>query len=157
MTDWIDNAKQYLGTKEFPGAPTNPVIAMFWKLAKLAGIKDDAVPWCSGFACAMMEMAGIVSPRSDSAKSWLTWGKALANPVNGCVVVFQRPGGYHVGFVLGVDSAGRLVVIGGNQGDSVSIAAFDRNRVAGYRWPQAVPLVDTLSMVASAQASKSEA
>jgi hypothetical protein len=51
------------------------------------------------------------------------------------VVVFNRQGGGHVGFVVGRDARGRLIVRGGNQGDMVSDAPFDTARVAGYRWP----------------------
>lgn len=48
-----------------------------------------------------MEAQGIRSQRSDSAKSWLTWGAPLSAPVLGCVVVFDRPGGNHVGLLSG--------------------------------------------------------
>lgn len=154
---WIEVARHYEGTREYPGAESNPVILYFWKLARLAGIKDDAVPWCSGFACAAMEEAGIRSPRSDSARSWLDWGSPLAVPVNGCVVVFKRPGGFHVGFVVGQDSRGSLQVLGGNQGDSVSIATFGRDRVLAYRWPLGVPIGGPLPILASVAQSSSEA
>jgi uncharacterized protein (TIGR02594 family) len=157
---WIDTARSYLGTKEYPGAKSNPIILGFWKLARLSGIKDDAVPWCSGFACAMFEANGIASPHSDSARSWLAWGIPLDAPVLGCVVVFQRPGGYHVGFVVGQDKAGRLMVLGGNQGDAVSIAAFSRDRVVGYRYPIsgiATRSTDPLPVLAGIAASTSEA
>lgn len=65
---------------------------------------------------------------------------ALTHPVRGCVVVFERKGGGHVGLVEGRDQFGRLLVIGGNQGDAVSLAAFETARVLGYRWPVGVPL-----------------
>lgn len=157
MTSWIDTARAYIGTREYPGANSNPVILNFWKLARLAGIQNDNVPWCSGFACAAMEANGIRSPRSDSAKSWLSWGSPLSAPVLGCVVVFDRPGGNHVGFVVGQDKDGNLMVLGGNQGDAVSIAAFSRTRVAGYRWPLGVPMSGALPYMAPTQFSQSEA
>ena len=53
----------------------------------------------------------------------------LQAPTVGCVVVFEREGGGHVGLVVGADTKGRLLVLGGNQGDAVSIAPFDRSRV----------------------------
>ena len=157
MTKWVDNARKYLGVKEFPGIPSNPIVLGFWKLAKLAGIKNDAIPWCSGFACAMFEEVGIKSPRTDGAKNWLNWGVALSTPVYGCVVVFKRPGGYHVGIVVGQDSRGNLQVLGGNQGDAVTIASFDRNRVEGYRFPIGQPIPQTLPLMSGMAASKSEA
>ncbi len=55
--------------------------------------------------------------------------------MEGCVVVFERAGGGHVGLVVGETAGGRLLVLGGNQGDAVSVAAFQRERVVAYRWP----------------------
>lgn len=156
---WLDTALAYQGTREYPGAASNPVILWFWKMAKLSGIKDDMVPWCSGYVCAMLEAHGIRSTRSDGAKSWLTWGLPLKAPALGCIVVFKRPGGYHVGFVVGMDGKGNLQVLGGNQGDEVNIRAFGTNRVMGYRWPTTAPLpgLDPLPAQASVPVSTSEA
>lgn len=153
---WLINARKYQGTREYPGAASNPVILRFWQLAKLAGIKDDRVPWCSGFACAVMEEVGIRSPRSDGARSWLTWGAPLVAPVLGCIVVLKRPGGFHVGLAVGRDRAGRLLLLGGNQGDAVSIAAFETARVVGYRWPLGVPQNFALPVMAGVPDSTSE-
>jgi len=61
----------------------------------------------------------------------------------GCIVVFQREGGGHVGFVVGQDKYGRLLVLGGNQGNAVTIAAFSLDRVVGYRWPSPGPALQT--------------
>jgi hypothetical protein len=55
------------------------------------------------------------------------------------VVVFKRDGGGHVGFVVGKDQAGNLMVLGGNQSDSVNIKPFKTDRVVGYRWPVGAP------------------
>lgn len=130
---WIVAARMHLGVREIKGFRHNPVVVNFWKLARLSGIKNDEVPWCAGFVGAMLESCDIRSARSDSSRAYLDWGEPIAAPEYGCVVVFRRPGGGHVGFCVGIDHLGRLIVIGGNQGDSVSIAPFDRARVAGYR------------------------
>lgn len=69
------------------------------------------------------------------------------------------PGGYHearvriedgVALAVGRDEQGRILCLGGNQGDKVSVAPFDEGRVLGYRWPLgyplttgAVPIIDT--------------
>ena len=137
---WQLAAEQYIGTKEYPGSESNPIIAGFWKLAKLSGIKDDAVPWCAGFACAMLEKVGYRSPRSDAAKSFLTWGEPLAAPELGCIAVMKRPGGYHVFFVVGIDKSGDLYGLGGNQGDKVCVALFKSAQVLSYRKPEGTTL-----------------
>lgn len=158
---WIEIAKKYEGTKEVPGTQfSNPVIVGFWKMARLSGIKNDHVPWCAGFACAVFEESGIRSPRSDAAKSFLTWGVRIPMATVGCVVVFNRAGGYHVGFCVGKNRAGQLLILGGNQNDSVKVSAFNLERVAGYIWPPGVPIpaLATLPVIASAASvSTSEA
>lgn len=135
---WIASARRHIGVREIKGPEHNPVIVGFWKLARLAGIKNDEVPWCAGFVGAMLESSGIRSARSDSSRAYLKWGERIDAPEYGCVVVFTRKGGGHVGFCVGIDQRGRLLILGGNQGDSVSIAPFERARVAGFRrvtWP----------------------
>lgn len=132
---WLAAARQDIGLREIHGAPTAPRIAAWLKLLR-AWWKDDETPWC-GAACAAWMLASGVQPPDAwyRAKAWATWGQALPRPAEGCVVVFDRVGGGHVGLVVGETAAGRLLVLGGNQGDAVSVAAFDRSRAIAYRWP----------------------
>ena len=53
--------------------------------------------------------------------------------------MFSREGGGHVGFVVGRDATGNIMVLGGNQSDAVNVRAFPASRVTGYRWPTGVP------------------
>lgn len=156
---WLVEAKKYIGEKEYPGMPSNPWIVSLWKKIKRSGIKDDSTPWCAAFVGGCLEAVGVVSSRYESAKSYLAWGVPLSKPTLGCVVVFERQGGGHVGFVVGEDPKGRLMVLGGNQGNVVSIAPFDRSRVAGYRWPATVWIqLSPLPLILSAaQSSTNEA
>ncbi|MHB0925088.1 MAG: TIGR02594 family protein [Gallionellaceae bacterium] len=154
---WLAEAQKHIGTREIPGEKNEPKILQWWKAIRRGGIKSDAVPWCAAFVGGCLEAVGIVSSRYESAKSYLAWGQPLSAPVHGCIVVFERTGGGHVGFVVGEEPTGRLMVLGGNQRDMVSIAPFDRARVAGYRWPSAIPLPgEALPQLASAQASSQE-
>jgi len=150
---WIEMAKNHIGVAEVKGATHNPVIVQFWKDIRRGGIRDDETPWCAAFVGAMLERCGIQSSRFESAKSYLSWGEQLDRPVYGCVVVFSRGGGGHVGFVVGKDKAGNLLVLGGNQGDAVNVKAFPLSRVTGYRWPQGerlpvgdLPVGDSVAM-----------
>jgi uncharacterized protein (TIGR02594 family) len=120
---------------EIKGPRHNPLILQFWKDIKRGGIKDDETPWCAAFVGAMLERAGIKSTRFESAKSYLNWGVQIREPAYGCVVVFSRDGGGHVGFVVGQQQNGNLMVLGGNQSDAINIRAFPLDRVTGYRWP----------------------
>jgi uncharacterized protein (TIGR02594 family) len=74
------------------------------------------------------------------AKDWLNWGQSLNKPCVGCVVIFEREGGGHVGFVVGQDANKNLMVLGGNQGDAVKVSPFNLTRVIGYRWPKEYPI-----------------
>ena len=94
--------------------------------------------------------------RFEAAKSYLGWGGRLDAPILGCIVVFTRDGGGHVGFAIGKDERGRLMILGGNQGNAVTIAPFDMERVAGYRWPAPGPTVrQPLPLIASSGAASS--
>ncbi|MDP3124593.1 MAG: TIGR02594 family protein [Thiobacillus sp.] len=151
---WLIEARKHIGTKEIPGAKHEPKILGWWKAIKRGGIKTDEVPWCAAFVGGCLEAVGIISSRFESAKSYMTWGLPLKYPVPGCIAVFSRAGGGHVGFVVAGDGNGRLLILGGNQNNQVSIAPFDETRVIGYRWPRAVPIVNsTLSIIGSTRRS----
>jgi uncharacterized protein (TIGR02594 family) len=157
---WIAAARQHIGLREIPGAPTEPKIAGWLK--KLgAWWADDSTPWCGTFVAAVMQSCSIPHAKAwYRAKAWLEWGQRVMYPALGAVVVFDRTGGGHVAIIVGQDNNGRLLCIGGNQGDAVSIAPFDRSRVLGYRWPpgEPLPVIATLPIFAStAKASSNEA
>lgn len=155
---WLTEARKHIGLKEINGSAHNGTIVQFWKAIKRGGIKDDETPWCAAFVGAMLETVGVISTRFESAKSYEKWGVKLDAPAVGCVVVFTRDGGGHVGFVVGQDKAGNLLVLGGNQGDAVNIKTFPRSRVTSYRWPAGLPRPSTnLPLLASAEVSKNEA
>jgi uncharacterized protein (TIGR02594 family) len=140
---WLAEARKHLGQKEIYGPRHNPFIAGLWKFLGLP-YRDDETPWCAGFVGYVLEKCKITSSRSAMARSYQRWGVRIDKPIPGCVVVFWRgkPNSIsgHVGFVTGLTRAGNLVVLGGNQGDAVSEAAFTRDRVLSYRWPLGVPV-----------------
>ena len=155
---WLVEARKNIGVQETKGGIHTPEVLKYWKDIRRGGIKDDETPWCAAFVGAMLERSGVKSTRFESAKSYLDWGQLLALPVVGCIVIFTREGGGHVGFVVGRDAKGNLLVLGGNQGDEVNIKAFPVSRVTGYRWPidRPIPVVP-LPTLGAAQLSKSEA
>ena len=136
---WIAEARTHIGLREVPGPKNNGAI-LGWLRKLRAWWSDDSTPWCGTFAAMCLANAGLTPPKDwYRATAWLTLPVALSRPAYGCVVVFTRDGGGHVGFVVGKDKAGNLMVLGGNQGDAVNIRPFALNRVAGYRWPSAYP------------------
>lgn len=137
---WLVIARKHLGLTEIPGKATHPTIRR-WLIDLKAWWTDDETPWCGTFVAAVMREAGHALPKHwYRARAWLEWGAPLPRPILGAVVVYARGGAGHVGFVVGLDRTGRIVTLGGNQGNAVSVAPFDPSRVLGYRWPTNTPL-----------------
>jgi len=135
MTKWIDEARKHIGLKEIKGSGVNLTIQS-WLSNLRAWWSEDETPWCGTFVAQCIKSVGYPLPKHwYRAKDWLNWGQAVREPCYGCIVVFGRDGGGHVGFVVGKDEANRLMVLGGNQGDMVRTSPFAVNRVLGYRVP----------------------
>lgn len=96
---------------------------------------------CAAFVGGCLEAAGVASSRNEGARSYLTWGVKAPQLQYGSIVVFSRTGGGgHVGFLVGINSNNKLMVLGGNQGNAVSVAPIDIIRLIDSRWPSAVPV-----------------
>lgn len=140
-------ASRYLGIRECAGAVHNALVVAMLQLDTPA-VHDDETPWCSAFVNWIAWNLCAARSRSLSARSWLSVGKAIdpdAAERGFHVVVLSRGGGFqpgpdvrsapgHVGFFHGYDNAtGRVGVLGGNQGNAVSVAWFPKARVLGVR------------------------
>ncbi len=130
-------AAKYLGTKELPGRATNQKIKAWIKLAADWLDQDDSsTPWCGCFRGGIgIETATGVPKDHFRARSWLSWGSAVPtvrDAIKGDTVVLVRTGGFHVALF---DRAvpGGVYLLGGNQGDSVSIAKFPLAQIEGIR------------------------
>jgi uncharacterized protein (TIGR02594 family) len=155
MTKWIDEAKKHIGLKEIVGKGTNLTIQS-WLSNLRAWWSDDETAWCGTFVAHCIKKTGYPLPKHwYRAKDWLTWGLDVHTPCYGCVVVFNRVGGGHVGFCVGKDEQGRLMVLGGNQNNMVSISPFTLDRVAGYRMPIGTFHRGALPTIHTKQASSS--
>lgn len=143
---WIVEAQRHIGLREIKGAKHNNFIIV-WLESLKAWWSDDETPWCGTFVAHCMKKAECKLPKYwMRAKDWLNWGVIVTEPFVGCIVVFERQGGGHVGFVVGQDANKNLLVLGGNQGDAVKISPFDIKRVLGYRWPSEYPLPVTKNL-----------
>jgi uncharacterized protein (TIGR02594 family) len=136
--EWLKRARAELGTKEEPGAANNPAVLAYYRDAGHPEINADSVAWCAAFTGAMLERSGYPCSKQLNARSYLTWGKEVSKPSPGCVAVFSRgdPRGWegHVAFYVG-ETATTVKVLGGNQGDAVTIAEYPKSRLLGYRVP----------------------
>lgn len=129
-------ALQYYGVKEAPGPQDNAIILQWAKLlggdvAKL--YRHDSIPWCGLFIAHVAKSAGETPPPSPLwARAWAAFGRKSGKAGLGDVLVFVRQGGGHVGLYVGED-ASRYYVLGGNQGDAVSIVPIDKSRCIAVR------------------------
>lgn len=145
MALYLKFAKAEIGTEEIPGPRDNPRIAEYLHDTTIGNPYDenDETPWCSAFANWVIDEARNKLPhiapqgtRSAMARSWLNWGTGLKTPIPGAIVVFRRgkPPQGHVAFV--VEKQGpRLLVVGGNQSDAVTLSTYPIADVLGYRIP----------------------
>jgi uncharacterized protein (TIGR02594 family) len=132
---YLSIARNHLGLKEIVGLKHSPTI-INWLIKLKAWWRDDETAWCGVFVAACLQEALLPYPKMYMrAKAYLEYGEKLEKPCLGCIVVFDRKGGGHVGFAIGKDRANRLIILGGNQGNQVSVLPFDTARVLGYRMP----------------------
>lgn len=155
---YLSIARNYLHLKEIVGLKNSPTIIK-WLVSLKAWWREDETPWCGVFVAACFQEAELPYPKMYMrAKSYLEHGEKLDKPCLGCIVIFERKGGGHVGFAIGKNHAGKLIILGGNQGNQVSVLPFDMDRVLGYRMPFGFSTGTTLPFVSNASAvSENEA
>jgi len=135
---WLAAAWAEFGVREIPGKDDAPEILRYFRDAGDTSVETEATPWCAAFLGAMLKRAGYTGTGSLLARSYLDWGDRLDEARFGAVAVLSRgddPNAGHVGFLLS-DTNGKLHLLGGNQGDAVTVASFDRARLLGFRWPK---------------------
>lgn len=140
LPPWYIRAMAEIGVREIVGGKHNPRVVGYWKSGKVQlEVNDDETPWCAAFVCAMLEESGIRSPRTPRARGFHggTWVQPCDHRIGSIVVLASPSRGSasgHVGFLAGVGEK-RIRVLGGNQGNEVSIAPFDSSLVIGTFWP----------------------
>ncbi len=135
---WLEIARTDLGIEEIAGPKANPRVMDYYRAANANWAKDDAVPWCGAAMAAWVAGAGYtVPPEAARARAWLDWGVPLQDPKPGAVAVFRRGADEKSGHVtLFLEDRGdRILCLGGNQGDAVSITSYPKRDLLGYRWP----------------------
>ncbi|HMN37954.1 MAG TPA: TIGR02594 family protein [Hyphomicrobium sp.] len=135
---WMAAAWAEFGVRETPGPGNSPKVLAYYREAGRADINQDAVAWCAAFIGAMLARAGVVGTGSLLARSYLDWGIPIEAGRVGAIAVLSRgsdPNAGHAGFLVGQNET-ELFLLGGNQDDSVSVAAFDTGRLLGFRWPK---------------------
>jgi uncharacterized protein (TIGR02594 family) len=139
---WLIAARELIGLAEIPGVKHAPEIVQLWKDAGLS-FKDDETPWCAGFVGGCLKRGGVKPSGSAAARSYTRWGFDVLDlgvteiPL-GAVVVYSRGANVaqgHVGFAVGLTPDGKILTLGGNQGNKVSVKPFEPERLVAARWP----------------------
>lgn len=153
MPTWLRLAYSYLGLREIKGPRHNSEIVGWWESLSLH-FRDDETPWCAGFVNAMILKSGLpITPKYRAAAlgwRWTGYGKKLNGPALGAVMSITRPGSAgsgHMTIVAGRDKHGRIMGLGGNQGNAVSINPYDAYaRDAQYHWPEGTPSPEAVGL-----------
>lgn len=123
---WMEIAEGERGVKEIAGASAHPQIVAYHATTTLKATSDE-VPWCSSFVNWVMAKAKYPITKSAAAKSWANYGQSCTlHP--GCLVIFSRKGGHHVGFCVS-DTSTTVKVLGGNQSNEVNIASYRKENM----------------------------
>jgi len=138
MKNLLEIAINEFGTKEIKGPKHNARIVKYAHESNFTWISDDETAWCSTFMNWVALEAGLVNSKSAAARSWLGVGFEVSNPEPGDIVVFWRDSIYshkgHVGIYMGFSKdQSRVYVLGGNQGDAVSISGYPADRILSFR------------------------
>lgn len=128
-----DVAASFIGLTE---RQHTSVISNFIKEATGNSLNPAKTAWCAAFVNAALGASGEIGTGSNLARSFLNWGEPVTTPQRGDIVVFSRGRQAwqgHVGFFVGRDEKGNIKVLGGNQGDKVSIETYPPSKLLGYR------------------------
>ena len=139
----FDIASAFIGERERIGAEDNPWIR--WCHSKTSGGESpDEIAWCSSAVNGCCHILNLPRSKSKAARSWLAVGRRV--PTQEArqgydVVVLKRgpdpqPGADvmaaqgHVGlFSRWLDGGARVEILGGNQGNAMSRARFNADRI----------------------------
>ena len=112
-------------------------------LREYIGVDPRRVQWCAAFVNAVLQESKLPAnydhPTPYMARSFLEWGESVDSPKQGDVVVFPRGNtGWrgHVGFYMDSVVMNDIVyyrILGGNQGNSVSIDLYPAHTALGIR------------------------
>lgn len=137
MPIWLSVATAFLGLAEVAGPGDNPVIIQWSKDLKVP-YAGDSEAWCALFLNRVLQACQLPVAGSGydliRAKTFVDYGHAMSHPAPGAIMVFDRPGGAHVGFYLG-ENASAYRIRGGNTSDRVGDAWLRKDRLLAIRWP----------------------
>jgi uncharacterized protein (TIGR02594 family) len=158
--EYLKEAVKFLGIRESSGGTSNPEVEQF--IVDVLGKRMNAIttPWCAFWVGSVLKKAGYPHTSSGMARSYLKYGTEieLNEARQGDIVVLWR-GRHddgvtgHVGFFIS-QSGNKIVLLGGNQGDTVSFQTFDTRKLLKVVRPRAVTSSKTIRSAAGSVAAE---
>ena len=131
----IKTAIAEVGYTGITGQKSNPNVLKYFSEIGISWVKDDDTAWCSAFVNWVLMKCNIKGTNELNARSFLNWGIRKSKPDMGDIVVLWRGSKEswqgHVGFYI-CDRGDTIMILGGNQDNSVSIKAFSKLQVLAY-------------------------
>lgn len=139
MPPWMAELHRRMGLHEVTHKAS---LIDFLKIGKFLG--DPArLPWCGDAiesAVAKVLPSEALPSNPFWAQAWASFGIDVREPIVGAIGVIRwsaKAG--HVGVVAGVE-AGKVILLGGNQSNAITLASFPRDRFIAFRWPKTYPV-----------------
>lgn len=141
IPDYLKFAFKEQSVVEIPGPVSNARIGQYLQCVGLP--QDDAIPWCVAGGAFCLQSSGYKILESGLARDWLRfyerWAYYVIYPIIGAVCLLWRDspdsGNGHFGFYICHDNE-NVYLYGGNQGNTWSIAPFNREQVLGFFSPK---------------------
>lgn len=127
--------KEY-GNEAYQGTATNSDVLKYFTETGHTYIDDDETPWCAAFLNWVCKQAGVQTPNSLLARSFLKVGTDTQTPKLGDIVVLWRISRASIFGHTGIyirETKYMIYILGGNQDSRVSIRAFPKTNLLGYR------------------------
>jgi len=139
-------AERFVGIEEVYGSADNPQILAMLRL-DATWPENDETPWCSAFVNYVAWLLRLPRSKSLLARSWLKVGMVVPYrddaKIGFDICILKRGSGNqpgpenytatgHVGFYAGHGKS-NIYLLGGNQGNSVSVSGYDIDRLLGIR------------------------
>jgi uncharacterized protein (TIGR02594 family) len=128
-----------LGESNWNETGDNPNITALWDEIGYNGAQfADETAWCAVFVGAMLKRSGNKYIQTASSQAYASYGIEVdpADVQQGDIVVFYRQspssGLGHVGFATGSSTGTTIEVLGGNQGNTLSVRSY--STVQGDQW-----------------------
>lgn len=138
--DWMAEMRRVLGLHE----RHDKAEVSAWLKSDGPTLGDPSkLPWCGDAVDTALRLAGVKTDLENPylARNWLKFGERT-EPRFGAVMVFWRGrrAGHsgHVAFYVSEDAT-HYHVIGGNQGNRISVVRISKDRFLGARWPIGAP------------------